>query len=65
MLRRAMRIVLVVLCAIVMVAGLAWAVGFEGPAAGQAIPRRDLFVAMLTLGVMAIAMFGFDLRDWF
>lgn len=65
MLRRAFRIVLVVLGAIALVAGLAWAAGMEPPSAEKAIPRRDLFVAMLTLGVMALAVYGFDLRDRF
>lgn len=63
--RRFLRIGILLLAALVMVAGLAWAVGFSGPTPESALPRRDLFVAMLTLGVLCLALFGFDLRDWY
>ncbi|HUR67691.1 MAG TPA: hypothetical protein VM370_00465 [Candidatus Thermoplasmatota archaeon] len=65
MLRRVLRIGLIVLLAVVMVAGLAWAVGFSGPAPGAGLSRRDAFVGLLTLAMLSLAMFGFDLRDWF
>jgi len=62
---RALRFALVFLGALVAVAGLAWAVGFLPPDAGEALPRRDAFVGILTLGVLAFVAYGFDLRDWF
>jgi hypothetical protein len=63
--RRALRFGLVFLGALVLVAGLAWGVGFSGPATAEPLARRDLFLAMLTLGVLAIAVLGFDMREWF
>lgn len=62
--RRILRIALIFLAALVMVAGLAWAVGFEGPTAAKALSRREAFVGILTLGVLAFAAIGFDLREW-
>ena len=63
--RKVLRFALVFLAAIVMVAGLAWATGFSGPTPGKALSREEMLVGVLTLGVLAFAAFGFDLRDWF
>lgn len=29
-----------------------------------AFSRRDLLLGLLTLGILAMAAYGFDLRDW-
>lgn len=63
--RRALRLALVALVASAAALGLVWVVGFSGPAPGEAVPRRELLLAMLTLGVLGLAAYGFDLRDWF
>lgn len=51
----------------------AWATGGlaapvdETPAAAVhgGLSHREALVGLLTLGILALALFGFDLRDWF
>lgn len=33
-------------------------------AASEGLSRRDMLLGVLTLGVLCLAAFGFDLRDW-
>ena len=47
-------------------AALAWWAGmFGGPPAAGGLSRRDALLGLLTLGVFSLAIYGFDLRDWF
>lgn len=60
--RKLLRVTLVLVAAVVAVAGLAWS---ARPAPERVLAREELLVGALTLGVLALAASGFDLRDWF
>lgn len=62
---RPSRVALIAVVALVVVALVAWAAGFSMPAASSALSRRELFLGMLTLGLLSVALFGIDLREWF
>lgn len=52
--------------AIVALAALAWWAGvFAGGSEGTGLSRRDALLGLLTLGIFSMAIYGFDLRDWF
>lgn len=46
--------------------GAAFWVGGDVSAAenGSQLSRRDMLLGVLTLGVLSLAAYGFDLRDW-
>lgn len=44
---------------------LLWPGGINAATAGPGTEdRRMLFVSMITLGVLGLALYGFDLREW-
>jgi hypothetical protein len=75
--RKNARVAVIVAGGVALAAALAFAVGsaggfaapegdkVEGSAAEGGLSHREALVGLLTLGVIALALFGFDLRDWF
>lgn len=67
--RRALRFFLIAVGAVVLVAAL-WAgpsvmaAALPNTSTAGALSRRELLLGMLCLGVLSMAAFGFDLRDW-
>lgn len=52
--------------ALAALAAVAWFAGlFQPGGSGEGLSRRDALLGLLTLGVFAMAAYGFDLRDWF
>lgn len=67
--RRAVRFLLIGLGAAIVVAVLwagpsAMAAALPATSTAGALSRRELLIGLLALGVLAMAAFGFDLRDW-
>ena len=62
--RRPVRLALVVVGAIAGVAVLAAGFFLLPDTNAERLSRRDMTLGLLTLGVLAMAAFGFDLRDW-
>jgi len=67
--RRGARTVLIVLGAVAIAAAGFWLLDGDMSAAAKTgtsggIEHREALVALLTLGIIAIALYGFDLRDW-
>lgn len=63
--RRGVLVLLVVLGAVVAVALLAAGYFFLPDTNAERLSRRDMMMGVLTLGVLSLAAFGFDMRDWF
>lgn len=60
----ALRVVLV--AGLLAVTAAAWFLGFFTTSAGaEGLSRKEMLLGILTLGVFAFAIYGFDLRDWF
>lgn len=68
---RKARVAILLVGGLAIVALSAWMLVAHGglPAATTAtrtgLSKREALLGMLTLGVLALAAYGFDLRDWF
>jgi hypothetical protein len=69
--RKAARFAVIVVGATAIAFAMLWVVSGSGVAAARTggtssgLSNREAFVGLLTLGVLSLALFGFDLRDWF
>ncbi|HET6403538.1 MAG TPA: hypothetical protein VFH78_02730 [Candidatus Thermoplasmatota archaeon] len=63
--RRGLRLLLIAGAAVVAVAVLAAGYFLLPDTNAERLSRRDMMLGVLTLGVLSMAAFGFDLRDWF
>lgn len=66
--RKGARVAIILAGAVALAAAGFWLMGGDVSAATQGksggIQHREALVALLTLGIIAIALYGFDLRDW-
>jgi len=63
--RRSVVRLLVVVGAVAAVALLAAGYFLLPDSNAERLSRRDMMMGVLTLGVLCMAAFGFDMRDWF
>lgn len=67
--RKGARLAIILAGAVAIAAAGFWLLGGDVSAAATqgasgGIEHREALVALLTLGIIAIALYGFDLRDW-